>query len=95
MDEGGRPQRMRPAAMPLERDLEDAIKADPDILGEPVLLIGRQVPTANGGFVDLLAVDGEGCLRVLELKRGRGAREVSPRLWTTPPGRCRSPTRAS
>ncbi|WP_237534520.1 endonuclease NucS domain-containing protein [Streptomyces sp. SID3343] len=67
---------MRTAAMPLERDLEDVIEADPDILGEPVLLIGRQVPTAHGGFVDLLAVDGEGCLRVLELKRDRTPREV-------------------
>ncbi|MYV97263.1 endonuclease NucS domain-containing protein [Streptomyces sp. SID3343] len=76
MDEDGRPQRMRPAAMPLERDLEEVIEADPDILGEPVLLIGRQVPTAHGGFVDLLAIDGEGCLLVLELKRDRGAREV-------------------
>lgn len=76
MDEGGRPRRMRSATMPLERDLEDVIEADPDVLGEPVLLIGRQVPTAHGGFVDLLAVDEEGSLRVLELKRDKGAREV-------------------
>ncbi|MFE2869880.1 hypothetical protein [Embleya sp. NPDC059259] len=62
--------------MPLERDLEDVIEAEPDVFGEPVLLIGRQVPTSHGGFVDLLAVDGEGSLRVLELKRDRGAREV-------------------
>ncbi|MFI1577606.1 endonuclease NucS domain-containing protein [Embleya sp. NPDC020630] len=76
MDDLGRPERLRSARMPLERDLEDVIEAEPDVLGEPVLLIGRQVPTAHGGFVDLLAVDEEGGLRVLELKRDRGAREV-------------------
>jgi hypothetical protein len=62
--------------MPLEARLEDLIEADPTILGEPLLFIGRQVPTAHGKFVDLLAVGADGVLHILELKRDRTPREV-------------------
>jgi len=64
------------SGMPLESRLEHHIEADPTILGEPLLLIGRQVPTAYGTFIDLLAIDGDGGLHVLELKRDRTPREV-------------------
>jgi hypothetical protein len=52
------------------------IEVDPSILGTPLLLIGRQVPTDYGKFIDLLAVDDEGALHVLELKRDKTPREV-------------------
>ncbi|MGY1858088.1 endonuclease NucS domain-containing protein [Modestobacter sp. SYSU DS0290] len=65
-----------PSGVPLEAQLEAMIEADPGILGTPLLLIGRQVPTDFGKFIDLLAVDGEGALHVLELKRDRTPREV-------------------
>lgn len=67
---------MTTAAMPLEARLEELIEADPAILGEALLFIGRQVPTAHGKFIDLLAVDAEGMLHVLELKRDRTPRDV-------------------
>jgi hypothetical protein len=72
----GRPRRLSSAALSAERDLETFIEQDPDILGERLLLIGRQVRTAHGGVIDLLAVDAEGALHVLELKRDKTAREV-------------------
>lgn len=72
----GEPQRMATTAMPLESRLEELIEADPAILGEPLLFIGRQVPTDHGKFIDLLAVDGDGVLHVLELKRDRTPRDV-------------------
>jgi len=62
--------------MPLESRLEELIEADPAILGEPLLFIGRQVPTAHGKLIDLLGVDGDGNLHVLELKRDRTPRDV-------------------
>src|SRR5688572_25111881 len=62
--------------MPLESRLEGLLETDPSILGMPVLLIGRQVPTAHGKFIDLLGIDAEGSLHVLELKRDRTPREV-------------------
>jgi len=72
----GEPQRLAAGSMPLESRLEALIEADPTILGEPMLLIGRQVPTAHGKFIDLLGISGDGLLQVLELKRDRTPREV-------------------
>jgi len=74
--EDGTPQRLRSSGAPLEAGLEQLIEADPMILGERLLLIGRQVPTSHGTLIDLLAVDAEGELHVLELKRERTPREV-------------------
>jgi RecB family endonuclease NucS len=62
--------------VPLESKLEQLIETDPSILGQPLLLIGRQVPTAFGGIIDLLAVDADGYINVLELKRDRTPRDV-------------------
>ncbi|MGY0235558.1 endonuclease NucS domain-containing protein [Longispora urticae] len=71
----GDPVRLTPAGHPREKGLEDLIEADPTILGIPLLMIGRQVQT-TGGPLDLLAVDGEGALHLLELKRDKTPREV-------------------
>lgn len=60
----------------MESQLEDYIEADPVLLGERLLLIGRQVPTAHGGFIDLLAVDADGVVNVIELKRDKTPRDV-------------------
>jgi len=72
----GGTKRMVTTGMPLESQLEETIVADPSILSDGLLLIGRQVPTAHGKFVDLLAIDAEGTLHVIELKRERTPREV-------------------
>jgi hypothetical protein len=78
--DGGKPEKIQPTGVPLESQLEAMIEADPAILGTPLLLIGRQVPTDFGKFIDLLAVDDEGSLHVLELKRDRTPREVVAQL---------------
>lgn len=72
----GSPRRMPTTAIPLEARLEELVEADPAILGEPLLFIGRQVPTAHGKLIDLVAVDAEGVLHILELKRDRTPRDV-------------------
>lgn len=46
------------------------------MLGEPLLLIGRQVRTLYGGIIDLLAIDIDGNVHVIELKRDRTPRDV-------------------
>jgi hypothetical protein len=74
--DGDAPLRIRSTGIELETQLEQLIEHDPAILGDPLLLIGRQVPTSTGGFVDLLAIDADGNMHVLELKRDRTPRDV-------------------
>lgn len=78
--DGGKPVKVPAKGVPLESQLERMIETDPTILGTPLLLIGRQVPTEFGKYIDLLAVDDEGALHVLELKRDRTPRDVVAQL---------------
>lgn len=59
-----------------EKDLEDMIVKDPTIVRSDLMVVGRQVSTDHGGFIDVLAVDSDGHLHVLEVKRDRTPREV-------------------
>jgi len=56
----------------LEKHLEDWIENSTDILGEPLLIIGRQIiiPEVKERL-DLLALDPSGNAVIIELKRGR------------------------
>lgn len=74
--DGDAPVKVTSSGVPMEAQLERMIEADPGILGTPLLLIGRQVATDFGKVIDLLAVDTDGALHVLELKRDRTPREV-------------------
>ncbi|MGQ0563235.1 MAG: endonuclease NucS domain-containing protein [Gemmatimonadota bacterium] len=60
----------------LEARLETWIERDPQIVEPGLLIIGKQAPTAHGGFIDLLALDGNGDLVIIELKRDKTPREV-------------------
>ncbi|MCP2519534.1 hypothetical protein NLC26_00295 [Candidatus Aminicenantes bacterium AC-708-M15] len=56
----------------LEENLEDWIIADPSILGEPLLIIGRQVIIPDvKDRLDILALDPQGNAVIIELKRGK------------------------
>ncbi|OLT20585.1 hypothetical protein BJF81_04770 [Ornithinimicrobium sp. CNJ-824] len=70
------PHRLQPSAMPLESQLEDFLARDPSLLGDRLLVVGRQVRTPYNTYIDLLAIDAEGTLHVLELKRDKTPREV-------------------
>lgn len=61
-----------------EKTLEDWLESNPDGILEDsgVLIIGRQVRTNFGGFIDLLGVDRAGDMVVVELKRDRSPRET-------------------
>ena len=66
------------AAKPLnsEEKLEDWLADDISMVSEDLLVIGRQVASDLGGVLDLLAIDMNGDLAVLELKRHLTPREV-------------------
>ena len=56
----------------LEEHLEDWIAERPQLLGEPLLIFGRQVLIPDTkDRLDLLAVDPQGMIVVIELKRGQ------------------------
>jgi len=60
-----------------EQSLEELVEKNPHIIfGHGLLIIGRQVKTDTGKILDLLAVDKEGRLVVIELKRGYAPREI-------------------
>ena len=78
--DGGEPLALGSSRPDSERRLEDWISADPSILGMQVAVIGRQVPTAYGGRIDILAMDADANLLVLELKRDRTPRDAVAQL---------------
>lgn len=59
-----------------EQELEDILVESPDMLERGLQLVGRQTLMTGGGYVDLLAVDGDGRLVVFELKRGSLSRDA-------------------
>lgn len=77
---GAKVERMQFRPMPSEHRLEEIIAEDIGILDPALLLIGRQVQTSYGKFIDLLAMDADGRLVVIELKRDRTPREVVAQL---------------
>jgi len=61
-----------------EKVLEDWLAANPRPLveGRGLMLVGRQVTTNLGTFIDLLALDRQGNAVVVELRRGRTPRDT-------------------
>ena len=76
----GQPRELTSASLPAERELHKFLLRDPALLGERLLVIGSEVLTPYGKRIDLLAVDADGNLHVLELKRDRTPREVVAQL---------------
>ena len=70
------PHRLVSSPLDSEQRLEDMLAEDPSMSGTNLLIIGRQVRTGFGGSIDLLALDVEGRVHVLELKRDRTPRDV-------------------
>jgi hypothetical protein len=60
----------------LESDLENWIVESPDILGDDLLIIARQKEVKGVGRLDLLAVQPDGELVIVELKRAMTSRDA-------------------
>ncbi|EFV14129.2 hypothetical protein [Segniliparus rugosus] len=74
--DGDQPCRLTTTVLPNERELHEFLVRDPSLLGERLLVIGSEVLTPYGKRLDLLAIDVEGNLHLLELKRDKTPREV-------------------
>jgi hypothetical protein len=59
-----------------EKKLEDILVKDISIISEDLLLIGRQIQTDYGKYIDMLAMDEDGNLSIIELKKNRTPRDV-------------------
>jgi len=70
------PVRLEFAALDSEKVLEDTLVRDLTLTGLEVLLVGRQVLTDFGGFVDIMGVDETGRVHIVELKKDRTPRDV-------------------
>lgn len=70
----------KPAKLPLEKYLENWLEKNPWALAEePLLIIGRQTSAnvdTSTVFPDLLALDSEGNLVIIELKKAQAPRDV-------------------
>lgn len=64
------------ASLDLEKRLENWIEKDISLIGIDALTIGRQVPTGYGGYIDLLAINSDGDLILIELKRRKTPRDI-------------------
>ena len=60
-----------------EERIEKWILRDISLLAPDLLIIGEQVETAYGKFIDLLCMDSSGGLVIVELKRDKTPREVT------------------
>lgn len=73
---GTKPEPLAEVSLGKEALLEQMITEDHSILSDRWFLIGRQVRTTHGGYIDLLALNQDGQLIVIELKRDMTPREV-------------------
>lgn len=73
---GDTPQQLPATRLASEQQLEDMIVANPELLSDELMLIGRQEDTGRGGRIDLLAISPDGSLTLVELKRDRTPRDV-------------------
>ena len=61
----------------LESRLQEWIAHDISVLDPQLLVIGREVETDFGGFIDILCIDEAGDLTIVELKRDKTPREIT------------------
>lgn len=78
--DGKRLHELSHSKLDLEERLEGWIQNDVSILADNLLVIGKQVETIFGGYIDLLCLNVTGDLVIVELKRDKTPREVTAQV---------------
>lgn len=73
-------QPLSPSGLLSEFELEETLHKNIELLNPDWLVIGRQIRTANGKYLDLLCIDQDEDLVVVELKKGLTPREVTAQV---------------
>jgi RecB family endonuclease NucS len=73
----GDPVRLDFAALDSEKALEDALVRALSLTGLELLLVGRQIQTGFGGYVDIMGVDETCRVHIVELKEPPASMGVS------------------
>jgi RecB family endonuclease NucS len=60
-------EKIHESNLKFEKELEESLQSNIEILNENWLIIGRQVITDFGKYIDLLAIDRNGSIIILEL----------------------------
>ncbi|NJN54105.1 MAG: hypothetical protein HC804_04720 [Anaerolineae bacterium] len=71
-----KPEKVHFTSLDREARLENILDADISILDPDLMVVGRQVNTDFGNTIDLLAINSQGDLSVIELKRDKTPRDV-------------------
>ncbi|MGD9563162.1 MAG: endonuclease NucS domain-containing protein [Pyrinomonadaceae bacterium] len=71
---------VRKSKLDFEERLQEWLIDDISILSPDLLIIGREVETDYGKYIDLLCIDSNGDLTVIELKRDKTPREVTAQV---------------
>jgi hypothetical protein len=64
------------AQLASESMIEEWVRSNPALVGVSAVIIGQQVSTPSQGRIDLLAMDKDGSLIIIELKRAKTPREI-------------------
>jgi hypothetical protein len=72
----GRLVETRQKPLDLEAKIEGWVADDLSLVGVDGLVLGRQVATDHGKYIDILAMDRDGNLIIIELKRDRSPRDI-------------------
>ena len=65
----------------LEDDIEDLLEKNIQILERDAFIIGRQVETGYGRWIDLVAIDKDANIIIIELKKAKAKYKVTGQIW--------------